>query len=69
MSDIRKRNPDHALQRTVGIEGNHSNASNNLPQIYAPWADLQTRHIRNRCGLTETRAQLIATLLFGEGGN
>ena len=67
MSASRKRNPDHALQRTVGIKGNHSNASNNLPQIYAPWADLQTRHLNRRFGLTGGHARLIAGLIFGEG--
>jgi len=67
MSESRKRNPDHALQRMAGMEDNHSRVSNNLPQIYAPWADLQTRHLNRRFGLTGGRARLIAGLIFGEG--
>ncbi len=66
MSDTRKRNPDHAFECLAGMEDNHSNASNSLPQIYAPWADLQTKHLNRRFGLTGGRAQLIASLCFGE---
>lgn len=66
MTDVRKRNPDRALQRTAGIKEDHSNPANNLPQIYATCGDLQTRHLRTRLGLTKSRATLIAGLIFGE---
>ena len=35
-------------------------------QVATPGA-LQTRHVRNRCGLSQARAHLVAALLFGEG--
>ena len=66
MTDVRKRNPDHALQRTVGTKEDHSNSANNLPPIYATCGDLQTRHLHKRLGLTKSRATLIAGLIFGE---
>jgi hypothetical protein len=64
-----KRNPEGAFQRTPGEIEEFELAPNSLTQIYASYGDLQTRHIRNKCGLTDNRAQLIASLLFGEGGN
>ncbi len=64
-----KRSPDGARQRTPGAEEEFDMQPNSLTQIYATSGELQSRHIRNRCGLTDNRAQLIASLLFGEGGN
>jgi len=61
-----KKNPDGALQRTPGAIKETDMHPISLTQIYASSGDLQSRHIRNRCGLTDTRAQLIASLLFGE---
>ena len=61
-----KRNPDGARQRTPGAIKETDMHPISLTPIYASSGDLQTRHIRNRCGLTDTRAQLIASLLFGE---
>ena len=63
------KNPDGALQRTPGANEDFDMRTNSLAQTYASSGILQTRHVRNRCGLTDRRAQLIATLLFGEGGN
>ena len=62
-----KRNPDGARQRTPGARQEFDMLTNSLPQTYASSGILQTRHVRNRCGLTDNRAQLIASLLFGEG--
>ena len=62
-----KKNPDGARQRTPGAIKETDMHPISLPTIYASSGDLQTRHVRNRCGLTDTRAQLIAALLFGEG--
>ena len=61
----KKRNPDGALQRTPGASQELVMSTNSLSPIYASNVNLQTRHIRNRCGLTDARAQLIASLLFG----
>ena len=64
-----KKNPDGARQRNPGARQEFDMRTNSLTPIYASSSDLQTRHVRNRCGLTDNRAQLIATILFGEGGN
>ena len=66
MTDVRKRYPDHALQRMAGMESDHSSASNNRFQTYASCGDLQTRHLNRTLGLSGRRASLIAGLLFGE---
>ena len=66
---LSKKCPDGALQRAPGANEEFDMRPNSLTQTYASSGILQTRHIRNRCGLTDRRAQLIATLLFGEGGN
>ena len=64
-----KKNPDGALQRTPGANEEFDMRPNSLTPIYASCGVNQTRFIRNRCGLTDGRARLIASLLFGEGGN
>jgi hypothetical protein len=61
--------PGSALERTPGANEEFDMRTNSLTQTYASSGILQTRHVRNRCGLTDNRAQLIASLLFGEGGN
>ena len=57
--------PGNALQRTTGAEKEFHMRAKNLNGIYADPGDLQTRHVRNRCGLPQARAHLVAALCFG----
>jgi len=61
------KRPGHALQRTTGAREEIQLDQNSQTQIYASFRDLQTRHVRHRCGLPDHRARLIAALCFGEG--
>ena len=62
-----RKNPGSVLHHTTGAETEIQLGPNFQPQIYAALGELQTRHVRNRCGLSLARAHLVAALLFGEG--
>ena len=63
---IRKKRPDGVRQHAIGAEKETQMHPNFQNQIYATCGDLQTRHVRNRCGLSHARAHLVAALCFGE---
>ena len=67
MRSLRKC-PGSALHRATGTEEEIHMQPNSQPQIYATCGELQTRHVRSRCGLSGERARLIAALHFGEVG-
>ena len=58
--------PGSAWERTPGAEEELAVQPNSLTQIYATSGELQSRHVRNRCGVSSARAHLIASLCFGE---
>ena len=58
--------PGHALARTTGANEEIQMQSNFQPQIYATCSELQTRRVGNRCGLSQARAHLVASIFFGE---
>ena len=64
---VRRKCPGNAQQRKTRAGLEIQSQTNSKTQTYDICADLQRRHLRNRCGLTDARAQLIAALLFGEG--
>ena len=66
MRTVRKC-PGSALHRATGTEEELLMQRNSQPQIYATCGELQTRHVRSRCGVSQERARLIAILHFGEG--
>ena len=59
--------PAVVLQHTSGAETEIHMQANFQSQIYATLGEIQTRHVRNRCGLSQARAHLVAALFFGEG--
>ena len=59
--------PGNALQRTTGAGTEIQMDRSFQNQIYATCGDLQTRHVRNRSGLSQARANRVAALFFGEG--
>ena len=66
MKALRKR-PGSALQRATGREEEIEVQSNLHSQVYATCGEIQTRHVRNRCGVSDKHARLIAMLFFREG--
>ena len=64
---VRKKCPGNALQRKTRAGLEIQLQTNSQAHTYDTCADLQRRHVRNRCGLTDARAELIASLLFGGG--
>ena len=62
---LRTKSPGNALQRTTGAGTEIQMDRSFQTQIYADPGDLQTRHVRNRCGLPQARAHLVAALCFG----
>ena len=61
------KSPGSALPRTSRAGTEIDMDANLRPQTYATYDELQTRHIRNRCGVSDNHARLIATLFYGEG--
>ena len=59
--------PGSALARTSRAGTEIDMQANLQPQTYATCGELQSRHIRDRCGVSDNHARLIATLFFGEG--
>lgn len=59
--------PGDALQRIPGTEIKSSNDATFAYGIYPTFSDLQTRRLRQRFGLDEHRARLLAALCYGEG--
>ena len=58
--------PDSVRQHATGAEGETAMQASLQSQTYATCGELQTRHLRNRCGLSHGRARLIAAICFGE---
>ena len=61
------KSPGSALARTSRAEVETHMHMKFHRQSYATCGEMQSRHIRNRCGVSDNRARLIASLLFGEG--
>ena len=61
------KSPGSALARTSRAEVETHMQMKFQNQTYATCGELQTRHIRNRCGVSDNHARLIATLFYGEG--
>ena len=59
--------PGSALARTSRAGTEVHVQMKSQTQTYATCGEIQTRHIRNRCGVSDNHARLIATLFFGEG--
>ena len=61
------KRPGRARERSTGADEEIQMRANFQNQVYVTCRDLQTRHLRHRCGLSDHRARLIALLFFGEG--
>lgn len=56
-----------AVQRTPKAEVGSQSGSTTMDQTYATSRELQTRYLRQRFGLNQRTAVLVAGLYFGEG--
>ena len=59
------KNSGTAFQRGSGAEEVMECLPNTSPSTYAIFGDLQTRHVRVRCGVSASLAQTLAGHAFG----
>lgn len=67
MADQRWKRPDRALQHAAGADESNYGASLCASSNYQNPVEIQRRRLRQRHGLSEYRAALVAGLFFGEG--
>lgn len=67
MNDQTGKRPGITLQRETGALNDHRVASDNRAEQYTNPLDRQRRHLRNRYGVPDQRAALIAGFVFGGG--
>ena len=66
MTDTRIKGPGPVRQHRTGAENDHSMEANNQCPIYTNPVDRQRKHLRNRYGLSDPTARVIAGLIYGE---